>query len=675
MRSWSIGVVLCAAACATATPSGERKATGEPSAAASPPATAASVPSGVPRVVRGNLTTELVPELPRGARTRLERYLDVRRADVVGWDAAGPGLYILTRLANVNQLHRVDAPLGMRRQITFGSEGVDAFVASPSRERGGGILVADEGGSEYTQLYLLDARGEQRLISDGKSRNESPVWTDDGARIAYSSTQRNGRDFDLWTFDATRPEAAPTLAYQADGMWTALDWTSAGDALLALHEISETKAELAVIQPGKGVLHKIGPARAGSDVAFAGGVFGPGGKGVYYVSDHGGEFRGLWYCELATGQSRRLSDELPWDLEHIWSSPDGKLLALTLNEAGWSRLLIYDTEAERFRPDPELPPGIINRVAFSADGRRLALTLEGGRAVGDVHVLDLATKARRALTRWTESELGGLDPLKFHAPQLIEYPSFDGRKIPALVYAPDSAGPHPVVMAIHGGPEGQSRPFFNPLNEYLVSELGIAVVLPNVRGSTGYGRAYTLLDNGERREDSVKDIGALLDWIGAQSRFDSSRVAVSGGSYGGYMSLATGATFGSRVAAVVDVVGISNFVTFLESTKEYRRDLRRVEYGDERVPGMREFLERISPLHNADKIVAPLFVAQGANDPRVPLSEAEQIVKKVREGGREVWYMLAADEGHGFQKKVNRDAFAAATTQFFERHLLAKRTE
>jgi dipeptidyl aminopeptidase/acylaminoacyl peptidase len=680
-----MGALLSVAACATATPSEERQATSELGAAPPTAATVDSAPSPVPRVVRGNLTTELIPDLPNPTRTRLERYLDVRRADVVGWDAAGEGLYILTRLANVTQLHRVDAPLGMRRQITFGSEGVDAFVASPAAAQGGGILVADEGGSEYTQLYLLDARGQQRLITDGKSRNESPVWTADGARIAYSSTQRNARDFDLWTFDATRPDATPTLAYEANGMWSALDWTPGGDALLARHDISETKSELVVIQPGRGILHEINVGPPGAEVAFAGGVFGPGGKGIYYVSDHGGEFRGLWYRDLATGQSTRASAELPWDFERIWASPDRKLLALTLNEAGWSKLRLYDTEAQRFRPDPELPAGIINRLAFARDGRRLALTLEGGRAVGDVHVLELGPrdlprpgprqKALTALTRWTESELGGLDPAKFHAPRLIEYPTFDGRQIPALLYEPDSAGPHPVVMGIHGGPEGQSRPLFNALNEYLVSELGIAVVLPNVRGSTGYGRAYTLLDNGERREDSVKDIGALLDWIGSQSRFDASRVAVSGGSYGGYMSLATGATFGSRVAAVVDVVGISNFVTFLESTKEYRRDLRRVEYGDERVPAMREFLQRISPLHNADKIVAPLFVAQGANDPRVPLSEAEQIVKKVRAGGREVWYMLAADEGHGFQKKVNRDAFAAATTQFFERHLLAKRTE
>jgi dipeptidyl aminopeptidase/acylaminoacyl peptidase len=683
MRSAFMGVtfsglsalVALSTACERATPSDEPTATGEPRASAASAATPQPPPPpSVPRVVRGTLTTELIPELPSETRLRLERYQDVRRADVVGWDAAGPGLFVLTRLANVPQLHRVDMPLGMRRQLTFGSEGVDAFVASPDRARGGGVLVADEGGTEDTQLYLVDGRGEQRLLTDGKSRNESPVWTADGKRLAYSSTQRNSRDFDLWTVDVTRPDAAPALAYEASGLWTTLDWSPAGDALLAMHEISATKAELAVIAPGRGVLHEVKVGPPGVDVAFDDGVFGPDGKGIYYVSDHGGEFRALWYRDIASGQSRRISGEVPHDFEHVWASPDRQLLALTLNDRGWSKLSLYDVAAQRFREDPKLPAGIINRLAFSSDGRRLALTLEGGRAVGDVHVLDLAARAP-ALTRWTDSELGGLDPAKFHAPELIEYPSFDGRKIPALVYEPDSSGPHPVVISIHGGPEGQSRPLFNPLTEYLVSQLGIAVVLPNVRGSMGYGRSYALLDNGERREDSVKDIGALLDWLGKDPRFDAKRVAVSGGSYGGYMSLASGAMFGSRVAAVVDVVGISNFVTFLESTKEYRRDLRRVEYGDERIPAMRDLLERISPLHNADKIVAPLFVAQGANDPRVPRSEAEQIVKKVREGGRDVWYMLAADEGHGFQKKANRDAFAAATILFYERHLLAKKHE
>jgi dipeptidyl aminopeptidase/acylaminoacyl peptidase len=670
-------------ACASETPV-RREAPSDVHAGGAGTSPATSTRAAVPRVVRGNLTTELVAELTSDERTRLERYLEVRRADLAGWDGAGGGLYVLTRLANVTQLHRVDSPLGMRRQVTFGGEGVDAFVPSPAR-RGGGVVVADEGGSEYTQLFLIDGQGNERMFSDGKSRNEFPVWSRDGARVAYSSTQRNTRDFDIWIFDAGKPEVPPALVYEASGMWQVLDWAPAGDRLLVMHEISETRSELAVLEPGRGLRHEltVEGLAPGAEVAFVGGVFGPDGAGVYYLSDHGGEFRALWYRDLAAGQSRKLSGDLRWDFERIVASPDGRRLALTLNEAGWSRVMMFDTRTQRFGEDLALPAGIIRTLAFSPDGRRLAVTLEGGRAIGDVFVLELepqrAAAARPSspraasaavLTRWTESEVGGLDPDRFHAPRLIEYDSFDGRKIPALVYQPEGNGPHPVVISIHGGPEGQSRPFFNPVNEYLVSELGIAVLLPNVRGSTGYGRAYSLLDNGERREDSVKDIGALLDWIAQQPALDSRRVAVYGGSYGGYMSLAAGATFGPRVAAVVDMVGISNFVTFLESTKEYRRDLRRVEYGDERVPAMREFLQRISPLENSSRIVAPLFVAQGANDPRVPLSEAEQIVEKLRAEGREVWFMLAADEGHGFQKKANRDAFAAATVAFYRKHLL-----
>ncbi|HWO12490.1 MAG TPA: alpha/beta fold hydrolase, partial [Polyangiaceae bacterium] len=553
-RSFSLLLMACVAGCATA-PQSEGSAAGGGPGAGLPAATgsgakaeSAKAESAVPRVVQGNLTTELVPEVPAATREKLDRYLNVRSAELAGWDAAGGGVYVLTRLANVPQLHRVDMPLGMRRQITFGAEGIDVFVPSPSAARGGGIAVADEGGNEYTQLYLLDARGEQRLLTDGKSRNESPVWSDDGVRVAFSSTQRNGRDFDIWTLDVTRPEAAPELAFQADGLWTTLDWSPDGERLLAMHDISETNAELVVLRPGQGVVHAVQAGAApGSEVAFAGGVFGPGGGGVYYLSDHGGDLRALWYRDLTTGNSRRLSAELGWDFERIVASPDRKLLALTVNEAGWTKLMLYDTAAQRFRSDVSTPRGVIDRLEFSRDGRRLALTVESGRSAGDVHVLDLT---RGSLARWTESEAGGLDPARFHEPELIEYASFDGRKIPALVYRPDGAEPRPVVVAVHGGPEGQSRPYFSALNEYLVSELGVAVILPNVRGSTGYGRAYTLLDNADKREDSVKDIGALLDWIAKQPLLDSKRVAVSGGSYGGYMSLATGAMFGERVTAV-----------------------------------------------------------------------------------------------------------------------------
>jgi len=639
------------------------------------PVAAGKKPSGkspVARVVRGALTTELVPEVPPETSARLERYLEVRRADLAGWDEGGAGLYVLTRFANVSQLHRVDLPVGMRRQLTFGAEGIDAFVPSPDPARPGGLVVADEGGNEYTQLFYFDGKTQAvTLVTDGKSRNTSPVWSDDGSRVAYNSTRRNARDHDIWTFDGQQPSPSHTLAYEASGSWTPLDWSPKGDRLLVLHEISETKTELHVLEPGKGLTVEIDPSHGQStEVAVEDAVFGPDGTTVYYLSDAGGEYRGLWQRNLKTGQDRLLSGEVRWDFERMTASPTRQLLAVTINEGGWSKLRLFDVKAQKFRRDPKLPRGIVGNVDFSRDGRRLAFSLEGGGNVGDVHVLDLG---RGSVTRWTDSEVGGLDPDAFHEPRLIEYETFDQRKIPAFIVEPETPGRHPVVVSIHGGPEGQSRPYFTPFYEYLVTELGIAVILPNVRGSTGYGRAYTLLDNGERREDSVKDIGALFDWIAAQPNLDASKVGVFGGSYGGYMVLATGAMFPDKVSAIVDIVGISNFVTFLESTKEYRRDLRRVEYGDERIPAMRKFLDRISPSSNVEKIRAPLFVAQGANDPRVPLSEASQIVAKVRGQGREVWFMVAADEGHGFQKKSNRDAFTSASVMFFEHHLLGRR--
>jgi dipeptidyl aminopeptidase/acylaminoacyl peptidase len=263
-------------------------------------------------------------------------------------------------------------------------------------------------------------------------------------------------------------------------------------------------------------------------------------------------------------------------------------------------------------------------------------------------------------------------------PTLVRFPTFDRvdgkpRTIPAFYYRPAKApasGKLPVVIQIHGGPEGQAQPGFSPTTQYLVNELGVAVLVPNVRGSSGYGKSYLLLDNGDKREDSVKDIGALLDWIGKQPELDADRIGVYGGSYGGYMVLATMTNYPERIRAGVDIVGISHFGTFLKNTEDYRRDLRRAEYGDERDPAMQAVFDRISPLNNASRISAPLFVAQGRNDPRVPYTEAEQIVKAVRGNDQPVWYLLFNDEGHGFRKKANSDYFGAATMLFWQRHLL-----
>jgi dipeptidyl aminopeptidase/acylaminoacyl peptidase len=329
---------------------------------------------------------------------------------------------------------------------------------------------------------------------------------------------------------------------------------------------------------------------------------------------------------------------------------------------------LLDTQSGQERAAPNVPKGVISGLYFAKSGV-LGFSFGSASEPGDAYTYDVRTTK---LTRWTESEVGGLDRKRFVAPTLEHYQSFDGRKIPAFYYRPKLLKPgvrSPVVVWIHGGPEAQSRPSFQPLLQYLASESGVAVLVPNVRGSDGYGKSYLLLDNGKKREDSVKDIGALLDWIGRQPELDPRRVAVFGGSYGGYMVLASLVHFAQRLVAGIDVVGIGNFVTFLQNTKEYRRDLRRAEYGDERDPDMRAFLARISPTANAGQIKSHLFVAHGANDPRVPVGETDAIVAEVKKQGRDVWYMVASNEGHGFQKKDNRDTFFLLSVLFLEKHL------
>ena len=399
-------------------------------------------------------------------------------------------------------------------------------------------------------------------------------------------------------------------------------------------------------------------------VGFAGAAFDASGEGVYVIHDHGAEFKQLHHLEVVSGETTGLSTHIPWDVSSMTLSPDRERLAFAVNEGGMSKLHLLEVSGARVErlEAPELPVGLIAGLSFDPDGEALAMTLNTPRSPSDTFVYELSD---RALARWTRSEVGGLDTAKFPVPQRVEFESFDGLEVPAWLYRPEGAGPHPVIIQIHGGPESQSRPGFSSTYAYWVNELGAAVIRPNVRGSRGYGKTYLGLDNDVKREDSVRDIGALLDWIETQPGLDASRVVVYGGSYGGYMVLASLVNFDERLLGGVSVVGISSFVTFLENTQSYRRDLRRAEYGDERDPEVRAVLERISPLNNAERIASPLFVAQGYNDPRVPYTESEQIVAAVRDNEVPVWYMLAMDEGHGFRKKPNRDYFQAATVLFF----------
>jgi dipeptidyl aminopeptidase/acylaminoacyl peptidase len=617
----------------------------------------------------GNLVIDGIPDVPPAIGERLLQYQNVRAAALLDWSPDGKGLLIATRFGQTAQVHFVAAAGADRQQLTFYDEPIQsAFFDDAKGPAAGFYFSRDVGGAERYQLYWFDRKtGKATLLTDGTSRNEGFVEARAGGSIAFSSTARNNTDFDIYVMDAG---AAPKLVKEVQGQWNAIDWSADGKTLLLKHEVSITESTLWTLDPATGTTTQVNALADGKKViAYGGAVLAPKGDVVYYASDEDSEFLRLVKHDLKTNKKTVLTPDLKWDVASIALSRDGKQLAYAVNEGGRSALYLATTAAPTKARRVTLPTGVVDGLAFDRAGKRLGVTMSA-YAGGDVYVVDVGSAK---VTQWTFSEVGGLDRASFVEPELVTYASFDKMQIPAWVYKPRglAAGKKvPVVVSIHGGPEGQAQPHFNAFNQYLVNELGVAVIEPNVRGSTGYGKTYVSLDNGFGREGSVKDIGGLLDWIATQPDLDASRVAVYGGSYGGFMVLASMVMFNDRIKCGVDIVGISHFVTFLQNTEDYRRDLRRVEYGDERDPKMREFQDKISPRTNAAKIKAPLFVVQGANDPRVPASEAEQIVKTVRGAGGLVWYLLAKDEGHGFRKKPNRDYMSAAVSLFLQTYLL-----
>ena len=616
-----------------------------------------------------NLVVEGVPPLPPELKRDVGRYLEFRAAGLSSWHPQRREMLISTRFADAAQLHLVTQPGGARKQITFFPEPVAGGSYQPTT--GDYFVFAqDIGGGEFYQLYRFDlADAKVTLLTDGKSRNSGGAWSTDGKQIAYTSTRRTGRDNDVRVMDPANPASDRQVLELSGGGWAVLGW-SPDDTKLLLEEgisINESYLWLADLKTGtKELLTPKGPEK----IAWGPATFAKSGKSIFLVSDQGTEFKQLHRMDLATQALTPLSAGLKGDVEDFDLSDDGKLLAFVTNEDGVSRLHLLNAATGKSLPVPKLPLGVIGSLKWHQNNRDLGFTLSAAQSPSDVYSLDVKT---RKLDRWTESETGGLDPRQFAEPELVRIKSFDGLEFSAFVYRPDAKkfpGPRPVLINIHGGPEAQSRPIFQSRNNYYLNELGVAVIYPNVRGSDGYGKTFLTFDNGFKREDSVKDIGALLDWLPAQPGFDKDRVAVIGGSYGGYMVLACMTHYSDRLRCGVDIVGISNFLTFLKNTQDYRRDLRRVEYGDEREPAMAEFLLKIAPTANVAKITKPLFVVQGLNDPRVPVTEAEQMVKAIRDQGGTAWYLMAKDEGHGFAKKRNADFMFYSVIQFLQQNLL-----
>ena len=625
----------------------------------------------------GQLILQDIPEVPGELASRIAQYQNVRSAAFADWTEDGQGIYIKTRFANTLQLHRVRRQGGARTQMTWFREP----IGEVKRQHDGSkvAFTMDQGGSEFSQIFLLDpATGESRMLTDGASRNRVILWNRQGTQLAYQTTRRNGADNDVWIMNVDDPASARPVHESDDGAWWGPGAFSRDGRFILLQQfisVEDSRIYLKDLQTGEMTLLAGDPESPSANRISA---LDGRDSGFYYITNARGSAAELAWKPLTPGQpATYITAGIPWDVSEFAISDDGRRGAFVTNEEGISRLYLLDTRSQKYVPVRNLPVGLIYGLSFNADNRRLAMTMNTPQTPSDVFVLQLGRSATRGglVVRWTVSEVGGLDTDQFISPQLIRYDTFDSvgdrpRQVPAFVYRPRGPGPHPVVVFIHGGPETQYRPSFNSTFQMWLAELGVAVIAPNVRGSLGYGYEYLSLDNGFSREDAVKDIGALLDWIGQQPDLDQRRVAVYGGSYGGYMVLASAVHFSDRLKAAVDVVGISNFVTFLENTQDYRRDLRRNEYGDERDPEMRAFLQSISPLTNTDRISIPMLVIQGQNDPRVPASEAEQIVAALRGRDIPVWYMYALNEGHGFSRKENRDVQQQVVMMFLDRYLV-----
>ena len=624
-----------------------------------------------------DLHAEGIPPIPAALAAKVAPYTEFKPASAVSWHPVKRELIVARRAATTTQLHRVEPAGAALVPVTDYAEPVRFGIWWP-KAPDSLVFVRDSGGNEQAQIYRRDPGREPVSITDASRKNEFAGLTHARDRLLVDSTdldktgRRENPSTDLTLLDPLDPSSAKKIATLPGTGWGDYTFSFDDRRLGMIEERSVNESYVWVLDIATGVKRRLLPAEgqtparpiASSDLNFS-----RDGKSLFLATDRDGEFRRLAMLDVATGRIAYFGANEDWDVESIALSPDGRVLAVITNEAGIGVLRLYDATTRKPLPRPSMPIGSVRGLTWHENSRDLAVSVNSAQSPSDVYVIDVR---ENVVTRWTETTVPGLDAASFRGAEPIDWKTFDGRTIGGFIIRPPArfTGKRPVIVSIHGGPEAQYRPGFMGRWNYFIDEMGIALVEPNVRGSSGYGKTFVALDNGMKREDSVKDIGTLLDWIATQPDLDGSRVLVEGGSYGGYMVLAVSTHYGERIAGAIDVVGVANFVSFLQNTESYRRDLRRVEYGDERDPAMREFLTRISPVNNAERIRAPLFVVHGKNDPRVPYTEAEQIVTAARRNGVPVWYLLADNEGHGYARKPNVDFLFYAMVEFMRAYLL-----
>ena len=584
----------------------------------------------------------------------LERYLTVRSA--YGGSLGPDGrLAVLLDTTGVPQVWTLDEPGGWPTQRTFYDEPVAFVSSSPTRSEL--VFGMDEGGNERQQLFRLDADGAVHPLTDTPAaKHRWGGWDSTGDRIAFAANRRDPAVFDVYTQGRTEHGDDAELVFEGDGWYSVAGWRPDDGAVLLHKAHASFDHDLFVLELATGERRQLTADTDG--VRYGSPEWGPDGDAVYVVTDEAADTLSLARMDATTGETTVIERGDGWNVDGLSLDADTGRVVYSRNVDGYTDLRLAElTGPTQLRELglPDLPGSVAGGASFGPDGDRVVLSASGRTENTNVSMVDIEALNTEgggdAITRWTYASTAGIPAETFVAPDLVRYSTFDGREIPAFFSVPEGATDAPVIVDIHGGPESQRRPSFSGLRQYFLSR-GYAVLEPNVRGSAGYGREYTHLDDVERRMDSVRDIGAALDWLAGRDAVDAGRAVAMGGSYGGFMVLAALTEFPERWAAGVDIVGIANFVTFLENTGDWRRKLREAEYGS--LAEDRAFLESVSPINNIERIAAPLFVLHGANDPRVPVGEAEQVAQQAREQGVPVEKLIFDDEGHGISKLDNR---------------------
>ena len=594
----------------------------------------------------------------------IERFLHVRSAYGASFSPGGDRLAFLMDTTGVPQVWSTDAPGEWPEQRTFFDERVTFVDYSPARDEL--AFGMDEGGNERQQLFRLSGDGAVTPLSaDPAHKHRWGGWQSDGERFAFASNRRDESVFDLYVQDRDATGEDAERVHEGDG-WLSLAGWSLDDDRLAVHQAySNYDQDVYVFDLDAGELRHVTPHDG--DVRYGSVEWGPAGEGLYVTTDFGSNTLYLARIDLDTLDVQPVVEATEWNVEGVRVHRETGRVVYSRNVEGYTEFAVGTLDGTDVEPltSPGVPVGVAGGVDFAADGDRFAVTATGRTHNTNVYVVDAETGETE---RWTRASLAGIPPETFAEPEVYRFSSFDDREIPGFLSLP--AGdhhepPYPVVVDVHGGPESQRRPSFSPVTGYFL-EHGYAVFEPNVRGSTGYGKAYTRLDDVRLRMDSVADLAAGVEWLAARDDVDADRIVALGASYGGFMVLSALTEYPDLWAAGVDIVGIANFVTFLENTGSWRRSLREAEYGS--LAEDRDFLESISPINHVEDIAVPLLVLHGANDPRVPVGEAEQIAE---EAGKHVPTELLVfdDEGHGFSKLSNRIEAYRAIVDFLDEHV------